>query len=80
MHRVPQVSTDDVEKRGIAFGGPCRYGVSDHEQSKSGNPQSKAKADRGGERAVENGDGAGCAGDQDRLSQGAMNGSIESRR
>ena len=77
MRRVPQVSTDDVEKGGIAFGGPCCCGVSDHEQSESGNPQSKAKADRGGERAIENGDSARRAGDQDRLSQGAMNGSIK---
>ena len=80
MRRVPQMSSDDFEKSGIAFGGPCRCGVSDHEQSESGNPQSEAKADRGGKRAIENGDSARYAGDQDRLSQGAMNGSIKSWR
>ena len=77
MRWIPQVSTDDVEKGGIAFGGPRRCGVSDHEQSESDDPQSKAKANRGGERSIENGDGARRAGDQDRLSQGAMNGSIK---
>jgi hypothetical protein len=79
MRRVPQVSTDDIEKGGIAFSCPCRCGVSDNEQSESDDPQSKAKANRGGERSIENGDSARRAGDQDRLSQGAMNGSIKPR-
>ena len=64
MSRVPQMSADDIEKRGIAFGGPCRCGVPDHEQNESDDPQTKAKADRGGERAIENGDSARRAGDQ----------------
>ena len=80
MSRIAQVSTDDIEKRGIAFGGPRRCGVSDHEQSESDDPQSKAKADRGGERSIENGDSARGAGDQDRFRQGAMNGSIKPTR
>src|SRR5690606_38292571 len=55
----------------------CRQRMPGDEQAESGDPLLEAEADRRGKRAIEDGDSARRAAEQDRLGQRAMDGDFE---
>src|SRR5258708_1902615 len=77
MRRRAQVTAHHVDELRVALGRPDRGRVSDGPEQETRNPQPQAEADRGGERAVSNGNCARRATEQDRIAQRAMHGRVE---
>jgi len=77
MLRVAQMPPHDIDEGGVAFGGPDRREVPDQPDRGADDPQTKAKADRGSERAVDDCDGARRTAEEDRFGQSAMDWCVE---
>ena len=69
-----EVSADDFDKVRVALGRPDGGHVADEPKKKARDPEAQTDAERGGERTVENRDGAWRTAHQDRLGQRAMDG------
>src|SRR5262245_35931488 len=72
MERVAYVSAHHLDERRIALGRPNCRNVADDPEGKPRDPQAKPETDRSRERTVEDGNGAWCASQQDRLGQRAV--------
>ena len=72
-----EVSAHDLDEVRIALGGPDGGHVADEPKQEARDPKAQTDAERGGERAVEDRDGARRAAHQDRFGQRAMNGRDE---
>ena len=68
---------EHFRKIGIALGGKDREGMADHPEQQPGDPHSQAQAQRRRDRAVDDGDRARRAGQQDRLGQRAVQRHLE---
>ena len=71
------VPAHHLDEQRVALGGPYRRHVADRPQHEPGDPEPKPEADRGRQRAVEDGDGARRAGEQDRLGERPMHRRLE---
>ena len=69
---MTKMTTEDFDEVRIAFGGKHGDRMAHNPEQQSGKPELQAEAQRGGDRAVDDGDGARRAGEQDWLSQRAM--------
>src|SRR5260370_4559083 len=77
MLRVAQMSPYDVDEGRIALGGPNRRQMADQPDSGPGNPQTQAKADGGGERAINDNDRRGRAAQKKRFRERAVDRGVE---
>ena len=77
MLRVAKVAAHHVDEGRIALGGPGRRQMADQPDRGAGNPQAKAEADGGSERAKDDNDRPLCAAEQKRFRQRAMDGRME---
>ena len=69
-----EVSADDLDEVRVALGRPDGGHVADEPKQEARDPEAQTDAERGGERAVEDRDGAWRAAHQDRFGQRAMHG------
>src|SRR3546814_10693053 len=67
--RDAQMPASDVDELRIALGGPDRGEMTDRPERQANQPEAQTQSKRGGERAVEDGDGSGRAAEQDVLGQ-----------
>ena len=77
--RVAQMPAHHVDEVGIALRRPDGGELRDDPEGEPGDPEPQAKTERRRERAVDDGDGARRAAEQDRLGQRAMDGNAETR-
>ena len=77
--RVAQMPAHDVDEGRVALGGPDGGQMADQPDRSADDPEAQAKPDGGGERAVDDRDGARRAAEQDRLGERAMDRARRSR-
>src|SRR5579871_3574887 len=77
MLRVAQMPAHDVDEGGVALRRPDRGDVADEPDEAAGDPESQAKPDRRGERAVHDCHCTRGAAQQNGLGQRAMDGRVE---
>src|SRR5262245_59171381 len=74
---VTGMAGQDEEEGGVLAREPDGEGVAGEPDDQTGEPQAQAKTDRGGERAVEDGEAAWGSSQQDGLGQGTVEGHLE---
>src|SRR5579885_134697 len=79
MLRIAQVAAHDIDEGGIALCRPYGGDMTDEPDQTANNPQTKAKSDRGRERAVHDRHSARRAAQKDWLGQSAVNRRVETR-
>ena len=67
----------DIGKERVASGGPNGGGMTYSPEKKSDQPEAQPEAERGGERAVQNGDRTRRPSEENGLGQGTVNGDDE---
>ena len=77
MARDAQMAAHHVDEHRIALRRPNGGGVSDHPKQQPCDPEAKAQSERCSQGAIQDGDGAGRAAEQDRLGQRPMDGRDE---
>src|SRR5579871_1555952 len=77
MLRIAEVPPHNVYEGGIALGGPDGGEMAEQPDRAADHPEAEAKTDRGGERAVDDGDNEPGATEQDRFGERAMDGRVE---
>jgi hypothetical protein len=65
MSRDAKMSAHDIDEERIALRSPDGSGMTDHPEEKASNPKPQAEAERGRNRPVEDGHGAGRTAEQD---------------
>ena len=74
-----QMPAPDLDEERVAFCCPYREEMTNRPDGDANQPETKAEADGPGQRAVDNGDGARCAAEQDMLGQRPMDRDRKSR-
>ena len=77
MRGVAQMPANDLDEIGIALGRPDGGKLRHDPEGEPSNPETKTKTKRRRERAIEDGDSARRAAEQDRFGQGAMDGNAK---
>ena len=77
MLRMTEVPPHYVYEGRIALGGPDGGEMAEQPNRAADHPEAEAKTDRGGERAVDDGDRARRAAEQDRFGERPMDGRVE---
>src|SRR5262245_7450655 len=77
MLRITEMSAHHVDERRIALGRPDRCQMADQPDRSAGDPQTKAEANGGGERANDDDDRSGRAGQKERFCERAMDGCVK---